>query len=666
MDIDPVANPGLLPLQATTPTTDSLKRYESLQAGLDLIDQGFTLIDENLCMVAWNQTFLRLLDFPQAMGYVGASFESFIRFNAERGEYGDGDLTQQVNERVKAARVFSAHDIERIRPNGTVLRVRGVPVPNHGFVTLYSDVTEQRRSERLIREHNLMLESRVAERTASLRRSEQQMRLITDSIPALVAYVGSDHRYHYINRGYQDWFGLDPAHPQSVSARDFLGTDTYQRIRPHVMQANRGEAVTFEYDLRTVDGRNLVARTSLIPEVAADGSVAGCFELTFDITDQRRSHELMARAQKMDALGQLTGGLAHDFNNILTVILGSLTALAEEPTARSHVPEYIGPAIEAARRGSELIKGLLSFSRKHPVETSVVDVNQVVAAVDKLVRRSLPETTMLKFHLDGQPLNARLDSNQLQNALVNLILNARDATEGRGDISIRCHAETLNAQRAGLLHLPSGAYACVQVNDNGCGMDAATRARVFEPFFTTKSPGTGTGLGMAMVYGFARQSGGTVDIISEPDKGTTVTLWLPSEIGASSRKPDQGENARRASTQPDQGLALLVEDDANVRRVVRRLLLDLGFAVLEAENGQEALQILDQTSGIRLLLSDIVMPGGVDGRQVARHAVQQGQVPKIILMSGYAPDSDDLPGIPLLAKPFTKAQLADLLQGVSF
>lgn len=170
---------------------------------------------------------------------------------------------------------------------------------------------------------------------------------------------------------------------------------------------------------------------------------------------------------------------------------------------------------------------------------------------------------------------------------------------------------------------------------------------------------------MAMVYGFVRQSAGVVDIISEPGKGTTATLWLPSEIDPCNRQPGQGDAAAQASGQSSQGLALLVEDDANVRRVVRRLLLDLGFAVLEAETGHEAMDILDQTSGIQLLLSDIVMPGGVDGRQVARHAIQRGNVPKIILMSGYSPDSDDLPGIPLLAKPFTKLQLADLLQGAS-
>ena len=665
-----------------SPATDSLKRYQSLQAGLDLIDQGFTLIDENLRMVAWNVPFLTLLEFPAEMAYEGAPFESFIRFNAERGEYGSGDREHYVRERVQAARVFSSHDMERIRPNGSVLRVRGMPVPGHGFVTLYSDVTAQRRAEAQIQEHNALLEARVAQRTAdlsainaqlrdanraneqiasSLRRSEQQMRLITDSIPALVAYVDRHRIYRYINRGYKHWFGLDPAAPQSVSAREFLGLDTYTRIKPNISRALRGEPVTFEYDVRTVDGRNLVARTSLIPEIAPDGSVAGCFELTFDITDQRRSHELMVQAKKMDALGQLTGGLAHDFNNILTVILGNLTALADEPTAKPHVPEFINPAIDAARRVSELIKNLLSFSRKHPVETSVVNVNSLITTVANLVKRSLPDTITLQTSLAATAQSARLDANQLQNALINLILNARDATEGRGTITIGCMAELLSRQQAEVLHLSSGPYVRVQVSDNGCGMDAATKARVFEPFFTTKSTGQGSGLGMSMVYGFARQSGGTVDIASEPGAGTTVTLWLPSEDTHSGQIPEERMDSGPLKAQPNQDLALLVEDDANVRKIVRRLLLDLGFAVLEAETGAEAMQILDQTPGIRLLLSDIVMPGGVDGRQVARHAMQKGQISKIILMSGYAPDSQDLPGVPLLAKPFTKAQLAALI-----
>lgn len=657
------------------------KRYQSLQAGLDLIDQGFTLIDENLCMVAWNTPFLRLLDFPLDTTQVGTPFEYYIRYNAERGDYGAGDREQQIHERVEAARTFSAHDMERTRPDGTVLRVRGFPVPGHGFVSLYSDVTAQRQAEQLIREHNALLETRVAERTAELRRSEQQMRLITDSIPALVAYFDHHRSYRYINRGYLDWFGLDPSQPQAVSARAYLGVDTYLRIKPNVMRALRGEPVTFEYDVRTVDGRDLVARTSLIPEVAAHGGVVGCFELTFDITAQRRSHELMVQAQKMEAVGQLSSGLAHDFNNILTVILGNLTALGETPWARPRADGFIDPAIDAARRGSELIKGLLSFSRKHPLETSVVDLNPQIASIDKLVRRSLPETVNLNVVVGTDLLRSQLDPHQLQNAVLNLILNARDAVELRGNITVRCIAQILQPRDAALLNLPGAHYACIHVQDDGCGMDATTRARAFEPFFTTKVPGRGTGLGLAMVYGFARQSGGTVAIASEPGQGTQVTLWLPLIDDATAARTQvttctTSQPASTCSDDPDaahltdrdQGLALLVEDDPSVRHTVRRLLLDLGYAVIEAETGTEALHILDQTPGIRLLLSDIVMPGGVDGRQVAHHALAQGCIPHIVLMSGYAPETGtaaethaQFPKIPLLAKPFTKAQLVAML-----
>jgi signal transduction histidine kinase len=638
--------------------------YQALQAGLDLIDQGFTLIDENLCMVAWNLPFLRLLDFPQGMTEVGTPFENYIRYNAERGEYGGGsagDREQQIQERVAAARAFTAHDIERKRPNGTVLRVRGFPVPGHGFVTLYSDVTAQRLAEQQIREHNALLESRVAERTLELHRSEQQMRLITDSIPALVAYFDHHRSYRYINRGYRDWFGLDPAQPQAISARAYLGADTYLRIKPHVMRALRGEAVTFEYEVRTVDGRDLVARTSLIPELADNGHVAGCFELTFDITEQSRAHERMVQAQKMEAVGQLSSGLAHDFNNILTVILGNLTALEDDPLSRPETANnYIHPAIEAARRGSELIKGLLSFSRKHPLETCTVDLNPQLEAMDKLVRRALPATVAMHINVALQPLYAQLDPHQLQNALLNLILNARDAIETRGTITLGCHCAVLDATRAAFLNLPQGNYACIQVKDDGCGMDAVTRARIFEPFFTTKTPGRGTGLGLAMVYGFVRQTCGAVVVTSEPGLGTQITLWLPT-LTQASVTPLPATPANALPPEATQNLALLVEDDPSVRHLVRRLLLDVGYAVIEAETGTEALQILDQTPGIQLLLSDIVMPGGVDGRQVARHALTMGGIPQIVLMSGYAPDGDLMPNVPLLSKPFTKAQLTAAL-----
>jgi signal transduction histidine kinase len=675
-----------LPMSRLAPRSDdSFRRYESLRAALDLIDQGLTLIDSDLRFVAWNKTFLRLLDFPSEMGYVGAPFESFMRYNAERGEYGSGDPQGYIDERMRAARAFEAHEIERTRPDGTVLHVRGVPVPGHGFVTLYSDITAQRQAERQISEHTALLESRVTERTGELRRSDAQLRLIIDSMPALIAYFGRDRVYRYINRGYRDWFGLDPANPGAASARAFLGAGTYAGIRPHVLRALAGEAATFEYEIGIVGGRSVIARTTLVPEIAADGAVTGCFEMTFDITEQRRAQEMLVQAQKLDALGQLTGGLAHDFNNILTVILGNLGALTDARGGDATVAGFVEPAVEAARRGAELIKALLSFSRKQPLAAKAADVAPLLASVGRMVRRSLPDGVQLDIGagegegagVDAAPLCAWIDADQLQNALLNLILNARDATPAAGRIGVHASAQVLDAARAAAWQIAPGRYVRIAVSDNGSGMDAPTLARMFEPFFTTKRPGLGTGLGMAMVYGFVKQSGGAIDIASQVGQGTTVALWLPvCDTSGAPPLPALPAITAPGTVRSDARLALLVEDEPEVRKVVRRWLVELGFAVIEAENGREAMQILDQMPGFALLLSDVVMPGDIDGRALAAHARAHCGVPRVVLMSGYAPDgaqSATAPDgatiattatAPMLAKPFTKPQLAHLLESL--
>lgn len=639
---------------------ERLQRYASLQAALDLIDQGFTLIDADLRLVAWNRAFLELLDFPAHLARAGAPFEDFIRFNAGRGEYGPGDIEAQVAERVAMARRLEPHEIERVRPDGRVLKVRGVPVPGIGFITLYSDITAQRRAEQQAQEHAAELERRVAERTSELQLSEAQMRLITDRIPALIAYFDARRAYRYINRGYQDWFGLDPQRPDAVSARQYLGDATYDSIRHNVARAFAGEPVTYEYEARCVDGRTRTARTTLIPELAADGAVIGCFELTFDVSELRRAQQQLAQAEKMEALGQLTGGLSHDFNNMLTVIIGNLGALQTRHAGDPDSSEFVDTALAAAQRGAELIRALLGFARRQPLQAAAADVGALASTVVKLLRRSMPEGLQLGTDPSAsQTLHAWVDPAQLQDALVNLILNARDAQARH--VRLRARTEALDAVRAAELQTPPGHYVRLDVVDDGQGMDAATLARAFEPFFTTKRQGLGTGLGMSMVYGFVRQSGGAIDLISQPGRGTTVSMWLPVAEAPDDTTP--ADTPDRPGRIAQQTLALLVEDDPEVRRVVRRSLVELGFAVVEAENGVEALQILDQTPRIELLLSDIVMPGGVDGRAVARHALAR-QVPRVALMSGYAPDeaSGREDEIPMLPKPFTPRQLADFLQ----
>jgi PAS domain S-box-containing protein len=651
---DPLPSP---PLPPTAP--DLLPRQETLQAGLDLIDQGFTLIDSQLRMVAWNRTFLRLLDFPDELAYVGAPFEGFMRYNAQRGEYGPGDPERQVQERMAAASRFTAHTLERTRPDGSVLLVRGVPVPGHGFVTLYSDITAQRAAERQIQQHAAVLEQRVAERTAELHRSEAQMRLITDSIPALVAYFDRDRNYRYINRGYKAWFGLDPAHPERVSAKAYLGAATYAGIRPNVAQALAGRPVSYEYEVDVASGARLVARTTLIPEVDAQGQVAGCFELTFDITEQKRSQAMLVQAQKMEALGQLTGGLAHDFNNILTVVIGNLEGLRRARPDDPAMAESIEPALLAAHRGADLIRRLMSFSRQQPLAAKATDVGRLLDEVARLVRRTLPEDRQLDLRPCTTSVWAWADAHQLQNSLLNLIFNARDATAAGGRIALGLEVHDVAATAAAELGLRPGPHVRLVVSDNGCGMDRTTQERVFEPFFTTKPPGHGTGLGLAMVYGFITQSAGAIRIDSAPGAGTRVSLWLP----ACEAPLEDGDAESPVSPVPagSRGLALLVEDDAAVRQVVRRDLLALGFAVLEAENGPEALDILDCTPAITLVLTDGVMPGGVDGRQVVAHARRQ-RVPQVLLMSGYAPGASPDEGLPILPKPFTREQLAARLE----
>ncbi len=637
-----------------------LARYLTLQAGLDLLDRGLSIFDRDLKLVAWNRAYLKLLDFPESMGYVGAPFESFIDYNAQRGDYGPGNAAALVAERVAAARAFRAHEIERTRPNGQVLRIRGEPVPGHGFVTLYSDVTAERRAEATIRAHTGQLEARVAERTAELQRSEQRVRLVMDSIPAAVGFFDAGRTYRYLNRAYHDWFGIDTGAPHRVSARAFLGDAVYAGVRPRVLRALHGQAQTFEYELQTVQGEQRMVRTSLVPERASDGSVSGCFELTFDITEERRAQVLLARAHKLESLTHLTGGLAHDFNNILTVVIGNLDALARSQPDEAATQEYVLPALGAARRGADLVKGLMSFARRQPLQAHSVSVGALLATVAGLVRRVLPESLQLEIEAGSEALWTWIDPTLLEQALINMVLNARDACEAQGPaarIRLRACATRIDAAAAVPLQLSPGDAIRIDVQDNGVGMDAHQLAHLFEPFFTTQRGGRGTGLGMAVVYGFIKQSGGAVDVRSAPGEGTTVSVWLPA-AQAPAEAPRQEQPAARAAPR-QRGLALLVDDDAQVRRVVRRNLLELGYVVLEADHLAEARKLLTATPDIALVLTDLVMAGPRDGVQLAQ-AARDGQCAKsVVIMTGNVPD--DWPrdaGSPLLRKPFTTEQLA--------
>lgn len=660
-----------------TASSPTAPRHEMLQAGLDLLDQGITVFDANLCLVAWNRPFLQLLEFPDELAYIGAPFAGFIRYNAERGEYGPGDIEAQIAERVTAARNFAPHVTERQRPNGRVLLLRGEPLAHKGFVTLYSDVTEQRYIEHLTEHQNIQLDERVRRRTAqlenananlrraseeneriaaALRRSEERLRLINDTIPILIGYVDQDEVYQYANKGYSDWYG----HPEgSVTGRavlDVIGPHVYSQVRDPVRRALAGQQVTYEYQMER-QGQSVFARSTLVPEVTVDGKNLGFFVFSHEITEQKRMQAALVQAQKMEAIGQLTGGLAHDFNNLLTVIIGNLAALQDHRPDDAGVNEFVEPALQSARRGVQLIKRLLTFSRQQPLEPQAVDIGQLIVNLGKLVRRSLPESIAVSTDLGGMTLHALVDPGQLESALLNFALNSRDAMPEGGRLHIAARAVELSTDAAAFDVSP-GRYALIEVADNGCGMDATTLARACEPFFTTKRLGLGSGLGLAMAYGFAKQSGGGVSIQSQPEQGTTVLMVLP----LATPEPDADAPGDDAALPAGGELVLLVEDEPNVRRVVRQQLIDLGYPVIEAEDGVQALTMIDQIPDIAIVVSDVIMPGGLDGRQLADRVLMSQPDMRIVLMSGYTDEADAGSDLPVLAKPFVRQDLARALR----
>lgn len=664
--------------------SDSLEiRQSSLQAGMDLLEQGFTVFDEELRLVAWNKAFLDLLEFPPELAWPGAPFENFIRHNAERGEYGPGDTEAQIAERVAAAKTFMPHYRERARPNGRILGIRGEPLPDHGFITLYTDVTERRHYEELIRRQNADLEEHVRQRTealeaanaqlreasaansriaSALQRSEGRLRLITDTIPALIGYFDAGHIFRYANKGYSDWFRISNERIVGHPIPEVVGPQVYEAVIVHVQEALSGRQVSYEYCRDGQDGRPEYARSTLVPEFGPDGDVLGCFVLSFDVTEEKRTQAALGQAQKMEAIGQLSGGLAHDFNNLLTVVLGNLDALAERQGSNPELAEFIEPATQAARRGVELVKRLLTFSRQQPLAPRPVEVIGLVQDLARLIRRSLPGNITFSTSAAAQSLTTLADPHQLENAVLNLVFNARDALPNGGELKIESSLLTLEGSAASDLELPPGEYVQVAVSDNGMGMDGSVLARAFEPFFTTKTFGRGSGLGLSMVYGFAGQSGGGVRIRSRQARGTTVALLLP-HVDESAVTKQTASHGNEEAPSPGSRLILLVDDDPEVRKIVRLQLTDLGYAVLEAENGPEAAGILEVVQDVSILLTDVVMPGGMDGLALARLARRQRPELDIILMSGYVAGGDvDIPGVPLLSKPFSRIDLERLLE----
>jgi len=397
-------------------------------------------------------------------------------------------------------------------------------------------------------------------------------------------------------------------------------------------------------------------------------------ELETEYEARQRAEEALRQAQKIEAVGQLTGGIAHDFNNLLTIVVGGLEAIGRQvltlppSPAASRIARAREMALQGAHRAVALTSRLLAFSRQQPLAPQALDANKLVAGICEMLRRTLGEAVALETVLAGGLWLSFADFNQLENAVLNLALNARDAMPNGGKLTIEtanCH---LDETYVGDIAEPvaQGQYVMIAVTDTGSGMDKATLDKAFEPFFTTKEVGRGTGLGLSQVYGFVRQSAGHVKIYSELGEGTTVKIYLPRHRGETdSMKPEDG--AIGAARAIGVETILVVEDDAALRAYTMESLRELGYRVLEAASAAAALDILGNDRDVNLLFTDVVMPGGVNGRELANEAMRRQPDLKVLFTTGYTRNAivhhgrlD--PGVHLISKPFSFAELANRIR----
>ena len=381
-------------------------------------------------------------------------------------------------------------------------------------------------------------------------------------------------------------------------------------------------------------------------------------QMEIDRIERQGLEEALLHSQKMKAVGQLTGGLAHDFNNLLAVIIGSLELTDPE----SNDAPRITRALKAAERGALLTQRLLAFSRKQSLTPHAVEMQPLLENLRELLRHSLPATLTLEIEAQSPAWPAWIDVSQLENAIINLVMNARDAMEGQsGVIKIRTWNQRVtrsDGRRQDMVAL--------EVIDRGCGMSQEVKSRVFEPFFTTKQTGSGSGLGLSMVYGFVRQSGGRVEIESAPGQGTTVRLHLPR-----STLPvvPEDETLSATASVDNERLVLVLEDEADVRQTLCEQLHQLGYLTLEAENGEQALNMLAASPDIGMFISDLMLPGSLSGAEVISHVRSYYPQLPVLLISGQdlrPTHNPQLPDVQLLRKPFTRVQLAQALRKICF
>ncbi len=497
----------------------------------------------------------------------------------------------------------------------------------------------------------------------SVREREQELRIITNSLPAPMVHIDAEQRYLYVNKVAEEWLGQPSSEIIGRTVAEIMGPAAYELLRPHIEAVLSRTPQEFEAQLVFPNNRTREMELSYVPNLADDGTVLGFFGLGIDVTQRHALEARLRQSQKMEAVGQLTGGIAHEFNNLLQVVAGNVDLLQTKIPPSAATLRSFKAINRNVGRGAELTSRLLSFSRRQPLASRPVDVDRVLADMQDMLSRTLGETIRVAVEPMVDLWTAEADPGQLENALLNLALNARDAMPSGGTITLSAANVRIDeAEAARHEEASPGDYVRLDVADSGCGMSEEDIAHAFEPFFTTKDVGEGTGLGLSMVYGFAQQSGGFAEIESEVGLGTTVHLYLP-RLGPTEDAAAADKQRTSDTLLPDACMILLIEDDGDVRESLAGQISSLGYGVIEAENGVKALAIAADLPRIDLLFTDIVMPGGLSGLDLAHQLQQQRPDLKVLYTTGYSADigSETGPledGAAVLYKPYSKAEMA--------
>jgi len=537
----------------------------------------------------------------------------------------------------------------------------------------------------------------------ALRQSQTELQLIINAMPILISYVDHEERFRLNNAAYLDWYGLTPQELYGRTIREVIGEEAYFLRAPYIAEALAGRPCSFSLYTPHRDGSQRHALMNYLPRHGADGAVNGFYIFVIDETERKKTEEALRNlnetleervsarteqlaqanqrlqnemfereraedalrhAQKMEAVGQLTGGIAHDFNNMLTGIIGSLDLMQRYIASgrADEIGRFTDAAVSSANRAAALTHRLLAFSRRQSLDRKTLDVNELIHSLEDLIRRTKGDPIELRLRLADNVWPVSTDVSQLENALLNLVINARDAMPDGGELLI----ETANVYLDGndittLEPVKAGDYLMLAVSDNGTGMTPSVRSKAFDPFFTTKPIGQGTGLGLSMIYGFAQQSGGHVSLDSLPGQGTCVRLYLPRLYALEPERPVI-ETVTETPAVATGETVVVVEDDPAVRMLVMDLLKELGYRAHEAEDAKGALPLLESDLRVDLLVTDVGLPG-MNGRQMAEIARQHRPGLKVLFMTGYAQKAAERQGfledgMDMVAKPFSIEQLA--------